>query len=333
MRRASIIIPVKNCESTIADLLSSIANLDYPKDLVEVIIVDGGSTDRTIEIASGYPVKIIEEPGLGPGYGRMVGVKHSRGDILAFTDGDCVVSSGWLKAISRDLEDPSIGCVGGSILLDRRYSVGFSARYFEESIIRVMPLSYERRIYDKLLPFKHLAFANLATRRDILENVGGIDIGFKTFEDMDLLQRICDHGYKILFDPDVYVWHKHRQSIGGLLKQVYRYGSGGSVFRRKHPRSMITQWYRIGLALFYTIVSAISASIALSPIYGLLPVVIASLPVISGYTGDAIYYLRKTRSTIKSTLYPLLDIAVIISFCLGDTVSNLKSVSYHRSEA
>lgn len=326
MRRVSIIVPVKNCETTIEDLLSSIANLDYPRDLVEVILVDGGSSDRTIEIASRYPVEIIEEPGLGPGYGRMVGVKHSRGDILAFTDGDCIVPSGWLKAISKDLDDPSIGCVGGSILLDKRHTVGFSARYFEESILRVMPSSYEKRIYDKLLPFKHLAFANLATRRDVLEAVGGIDVEFKTFEDIDLLQRICDHGYKILFDPEVYVWHKHRQSIGGLLKQIYRYGSGGPKFRRKHPRSTITLWYRIGLLLFYTLISAIPIGVVLSQIYGLIPVIITLSPIISGYTGDAIYYLRRTKSILKSTVYPLLDIALIISFCLGDTISNIKSL-------
>ncbi|MEM1558718.1 MAG: glycosyltransferase [Candidatus Bathyarchaeia archaeon] len=327
MRRASIIVPVKNCESTISDLLSSIANLDYPKDLLEVIVVDGGSTDRTIEIASRYPVEIIEEPGLGPGYGRMIGVKHSRGDILAFTDGDCIVPSGWLKTISKDLEDSTIGCVGGSVLLDRRYSIGFSARYFEESIIRVMPLSHERRIYHTLLPFKHLAFANLATRRDVLEAVGGIDTVFKTFEDMDLLQRICDHGYKILFDPDVYVWHKHRQTIKGLLKQVYNYGAGGPRFRRKHPRSVITRWYRAGLLLFYSMLSIIATSTALSPIYGLA----SSSPIVLGYIGSLIHYFRKTNSMVKSIVYPAIDIAVIVAFCIGDTVSNLKTL-YSRSK-
>jgi glycosyltransferase involved in cell wall biosynthesis len=324
MRSVSIIIPVRNCESTIADLLSSIMELDYPKDLVEVIVVDGGSTDRTVEIASRYPVKVISEPGLGPGYGRRTGIEHSGGEILAFTDGDCIVPRSWLKAIVKDLEDPSVGCVGGSILLDRRSNVGFTARYFEESVIRVMPLSRERKIYDKLLPFKHLAFANLATRRDVIEAVGGIDVGFRTFEDMDLIQRICDHGYKILFDPDVYVWHRHRQSVKELLKQVYGYGYGGPRFRRNHPRSIVTRWYKLGLTLFYLIISSISIGAILSITYGPLPILIASAPISLGYIYCLAYYLYKTRSIVKSVAYPILDIAVIISFCLGDTISNLR---------
>jgi glycosyltransferase involved in cell wall biosynthesis len=77
--KVSIIIPVKNMENTIKDLLDSIMQLDYPKDKVEVIIVDGGSNDKTLEIASKYPVKILREEGRGPNYGRKVGVMNATG--------------------------------------------------------------------------------------------------------------------------------------------------------------------------------------------------------------------------------------------------------------
>ncbi|MBS7648907.1 glycosyltransferase, partial [Candidatus Bathyarchaeota archaeon] len=87
----SIIIPAFNSEATIKDLLESLMLLDYSKDNLEIIIVDGGSTDRTMEIAKSYPVRIIVESRKGINVARNAGVKSSKGEILVFTDSDCVI--------------------------------------------------------------------------------------------------------------------------------------------------------------------------------------------------------------------------------------------------
>ncbi|MEM3522621.1 MAG: glycosyltransferase, partial [Candidatus Bathyarchaeia archaeon] len=88
-KNVSIIVPVKNCKPTIKSLLDSLMKLKYPKDTLEIIIVDGNSKDGTREILKNYSVKVLEEPGLGLNYARNIGFKNSTGEIIAFTDGDC----------------------------------------------------------------------------------------------------------------------------------------------------------------------------------------------------------------------------------------------------
>ena len=122
----SIIIPALNAENTIKDCLNSIKQLDYPDLKIEVIVVDNGSDDKTADIAMQFGAKVLYKPDLNVGGLRNAGAKVSSGDILAFTDADCVVEKDWLSQISRSLSQvhsrEDIVCVLGNHWLDQSYA-------------------------------------------------------------------------------------------------------------------------------------------------------------------------------------------------------------------
>ena len=89
--------------------------MDYPKDKYEVIIVDGYSTDDTVEIAKRYGCKIVYENAGTIGGARNIGVENSTGKYIAFTDSDCIVDKNWLKNLIGQFTDEKIASVGGPI--------------------------------------------------------------------------------------------------------------------------------------------------------------------------------------------------------------------------
>ncbi|HDO20622.1 MAG: glycosyltransferase [archaeon GB-1867-097] len=323
--KTSIIIPVKNVENTIEELLESIFNADYPKEKIEVIIVDGRSTDKTVQKALKYPVKIFYEDGLGPNNARKIGVEKATGDILIFTDGDCRVPKNWIRKIVEEIKDSEVGCVGGSVFTDPALEKNLLAKYADLSVMRIMPLVKEREKVDRIRVFHHLAFCNMAIKREVIEKIGGLDENMKTFEDVDTVVSICEHGYKVLRTPKIYVWHKHRHRVKEILKQTYNYGKGGPKFRRKHPKSIIAKFYRRGLAAF-TLYMAI---LAMGILVGLVertatPIIILISPMAVGLVLGFIYYLFKLKSLMAAVLYPILDMLRIFAFCIGDLSEQLR---------
>lgn len=93
----SVIIPTLNEERYIGKCLESIFNLDYPKNRYEIILVDNGSKDRTIEITKKFNAKIIKRKSLTIGTLRNIGARDARGSILAFIDADCIADRNWIK--------------------------------------------------------------------------------------------------------------------------------------------------------------------------------------------------------------------------------------------
>jgi len=112
--RVSIIVPVLNRRESIGLCVESLLALDYPS--YEIIIVDNGSTDKSRDVVSKYPVKLVIETEKGPYYARNDGISIADGEIIAFTDSDCVVDRNWLKNLMRNYMHEEIGGVGGQIL-------------------------------------------------------------------------------------------------------------------------------------------------------------------------------------------------------------------------
>ena len=116
----TIIVPSFNRQEEIRELLSSVEKLDFPRDRFELLIVDDGSTDNTMEYLWEYhknakfKLRFVDQENLGPGAARNTGMKNARGDFFIFIDSDCMVPPHWLKTIDEELNsDTSEACAFG----------------------------------------------------------------------------------------------------------------------------------------------------------------------------------------------------------------------------
>lgn len=318
----SIIVPVKNREATIGELLDSLIRLDYPKDKMEIVIVDGKSTDRTREIVAKYPVKLVTEDGEGLNAARNTGVMRSQGEIIAFTDADCVIPSNWLKRIVEDFKDPDIGCVGGTT---EGYYKDYLSKYSDESIIPVLRRFKKYEVRNTVgAKQQYPAGCNMAIRRKAIENAGGFDESIHFgFDEDELVERICkEQNYKLVLDPKLYVKHKHRTRLKELLQQNFRYGRGNAILlKRKKFESAysfaaafaVTGFSLWVLACFTMLTLAFITNSAL-----MLQVFLGAvfIPYI-GLIGFYITRLPITRNWASVLTYPLIDYLRVSAFCVG----------------
>ena len=110
----SIVVPVRNGGRTIGGAIESLLAADYPNK--EIIIVDGESTDNTRKIVSKYPVVLLSERRLSSFAARNTGIAKARGQIILFTDGDCIVDSKWIRNILKNYVNERVAGVGGLTL-------------------------------------------------------------------------------------------------------------------------------------------------------------------------------------------------------------------------
>jgi glycosyltransferase involved in cell wall biosynthesis len=110
----SIIIPAKNEEKLIRSCLNSLKALDYPKDKLEIIVVDGLSTDQTDTVARELGATVISNVKQTVSPGRNIGFENAKGELIAFTDADCIIDKNWLTNCVKYFEqDEAVACVGG----------------------------------------------------------------------------------------------------------------------------------------------------------------------------------------------------------------------------
>ncbi|RLE71450.1 MAG: hypothetical protein DRZ80_08410 [Thermoprotei archaeon] len=316
--KISVIVATKNCQEHISDLMDSLAKI-VDED-VQVLIIDS-STDETPEIASKYDFAEVikfDKPGLNAA--RNYGVKRADGDIVIFTDCDCIVPKNWIKNILKVFEEENADVVGGSAknFFEEVYLV---TDYANEGIWPVMPV-YKERIILTRENFRNVRLPpgnNLAFKKAIFERGYFFDEEYKYgCDEIDLLWRLCRDNFKIVVDPDVYVYHKHRTSLKELLRQEFRYGMGHYLFFVKNRDCPISWPAAVGsyfFTLFFTLLGF--SYFIFQPLFVSLSVfTLTTLAEV--YTILFIYYFKKRKLKLKKCLlYPLLDVACHISYLLG----------------
>jgi hypothetical protein len=189
----SVVVPTLNEEKHLPRCLQALKS-QTGRVTSEVIVVDGGSTDRTVEIAKQYADSVLIEPGRPVGAARNVGAKNAEGDILAFIDADTIAAENWISAISQVFSSNmgTVGVTGPTLPHD--------GRTIDLVTYRLWTIYLQRILLGLGMP--HVIGFNCAYRREPFLRVGGFDEVNVTSEDIRLAQKIRKHG-KIAFEKEM----------------------------------------------------------------------------------------------------------------------------------
>ncbi len=325
--KVSIVVATRNCEKYIKDLMDSLAKI--VEDYIEVIVVDS-SEDSTPAIVSEYGfAKLIRLEKLGLNVARNVGVREAKGDIIVFTDCDCVVPKEWIENILKVFKEEEAHVVGGSAV---NFYEGLSliTDYANEGIWSVMPIYRERIVFDRD-SFRKVRLPpgnNLAFKKEIFDKGYFFDEEYRWGSDeVDLLWRLCRDGFKIVADPSVYVYHKHRTSLLELLKQEFRYGMGHYTFFKKNRDSPLAWPAAIGSYVFALFLAALFTSYFLSPLAFLIIGLFMATITVEVYLTLFFYYFKRRKLRLKKCfLYPILDITCHALYLFGFLYSNIRDI-------
>jgi glycosyltransferase involved in cell wall biosynthesis len=234
----SVVVPVLNAERTIDDCIVSILRTDYPSNRREIVVVDNASTDGTARIIKRRPVQYLLEERRSPAHARNRGIGASLGDIVAFTDADCLATTGWLRELACEFGAEEVGGVAGDVL---PYPPETPA---ERYAARIRHLSPQRYLNRPLLPFA--VTANLAFRRSVFTEIGCFDPDSpRGGESTDFCTRFFRRtGLELRFSPKAAVFHRHRATAGELVRQHWVYGRGNAFLHMKYRDEAPWGWHQ-----------------------------------------------------------------------------------------
>lgn len=228
--KAAFVIPSLNNGSVIEECVSSILN--YEPYISDLVVVDGGSEDNTLQALRRYPVRVMKDPGIGQPLAYEIGWRSTSGDVVVFLDADAYLGKGFFPKGLDFFSQPQVGIVGcnvNSITTNwiSRTEAQWSRRINTKLDLRkAVDLNFANKRGSKSRP--PLGPCQLV-RRDALESVDGytgLSVNLPT--DVSLSRRILEGNWQVRrWDAPVY--HHTRDSIRGLFKQHLRWGREGAA--------------------------------------------------------------------------------------------------------
>lgn len=229
----SIIVPTYRRPGQLTTCLDALARLDYPTHRFEVIVVNDESSLLPAELVTRFPhtfdVTFLAQSHAGPAAARNTGASSARGEFLAFTDDDCVPTSGWLRGFAARFAAAPDRAIGGrtlNSLIGNPYSSASQT---------IVDLVYS---YYNVDPHRARFFAsnNLALPAHQFRAIGGFDPTFTTSEDRDLCDRWLSCGHQMMFAPEALIYHAHPLTFRTFVRQHFNYGRGAFRFHQARLR-------------------------------------------------------------------------------------------------
>jgi glycosyltransferase involved in cell wall biosynthesis len=232
----SVVVPAYNAEKTIEACLKSLLDQTVSSSDYEVLVVDDGSTDRTGALAKQFPVRYFHQENRGPAGARNLGVENAKGDIILFTDSDCVAQRDWVESMTSPFENGDIGGVKGAYRTEQK---GLVARFAQ--------VEFEER-YELLKKHAYIDFVDsysAAFRKSVFLEAGGFDTSFPRAnnEDTELSYKLAKMGCKMVFVPKGIVYHQHPDSIWKYFRLKFSRGYWRMVVYRRYPEKMLKDSY------------------------------------------------------------------------------------------
>lgn len=316
----SVVIPTYNSEKTILKTLKGLKNQTY-KDF-EVIVVDDGSNDKTIEIIEDFKkefnLKLIKQEHTGPAFARNLGAKNSRGEIILFTDADCIPDTNWVKEMIKPFENKETVGVSGTYETLNKGSI----------IARFEGYEIEKR-HEKMKKAERIDFIgtySAAYRKEIFEKFNGFDTSFPTAsgEDPELSFRLAEAGYKMVFNPRAFVFHPHVDSLRNYLKQKFYRAYWRVLMYKKHRGKMLKDSYTgLEVPLSTIFLSLFVFSLFLSMF--LQTHFLSTLFLILFFLVNLNTILFMTKKEKKMILFsPIMMLLRTVAWVLGFGIGNIK---------
>jgi len=308
----SVVIPAFNEESRISEAIEAVIEQTYPRERTEIIVVDDASMDRTSEIASSHPIRVIRhQVNSGDSASRNTGAEASSGDIIATTDADDVADRDWLSSLSRCYEDSNIGAVVGSTRLIYNQS-NWQERVVAELALCLRGSDRVQGIHNKRGGVRRniSAGTNESFRREVFFGVRGFDTGLSSGMDLDILWRIESAGYHVGFAPDAVVYRRQRASVRDYVRQVYCRSIEGAAIYCKHPRK-IEPPYLANLAFIPALVLLSLVSLYLDSPLVMTATVLSLVAPIAYFLLKSLKILPRLRNAGDILLLPLLGLLTI----------------------
>ena len=242
----SIVIPTTGKVKYIKGLVESVSKLDYPKEKYELILIGDEETEllRTnAEKAKNYGINtIVKYEPYAAGKKRNIGVELAKGEIIAFTDDDTILKEDWIKNAVKHLnENTNYVGVGGPNFTPRE-GLPFAkavGRIFGSKFL----FSFRYTIgHAKPKEIEHNPTCNYIIKKKVFETVQFHDTLWPG-EDAEFDIKLIKHGFKILYAPDVIVWHHRRSRPLPFLKQMFNYGKTRAQVTRMHPDSFDIRYF------------------------------------------------------------------------------------------
>jgi len=224
--RVSVIVCSYNGAKTLDQCLCSLKDLEYPD--YEVVLVDDGSKDNTPEIAAKHPwVKCIRQENRGLSVARNVGAEHATGEVIAYTDSDCMADPDWLYYLVGTLVSGDYAGVGGP-------NISPPAANWIQACVAAAPGGPSHVLLTDVVA-EHIPGCNMAFYKWAFDRIGGFDAEYrKAGDDVDFCWRLQQDGQVIAFSPSAIVWHYRRFTLKAFRKQQEGYGEAESLLRFKH---------------------------------------------------------------------------------------------------
>lgn len=229
----SVIVPVYNDRERLTRCLEALAKQTYPTDHYEIVVVDNGSDEPVQPLVQRFESVILgHESRPGSYAARNRGLEMARGDVLAFTDADCIPHPEWMEAGVRCLtKTKDCGLVGGSVQLIFQNPDCLSPTEKHQKLTAFSQQDYIREGH-------YSVTANLFTHRRVLEDVGPFNASLKSSGDMEWGRRVHRAGYNQRYCAEAIVEHPARQTLREVCRKEARV-FGGQYELRARDRGLL----------------------------------------------------------------------------------------------
>jgi cellulose synthase/poly-beta-1,6-N-acetylglucosamine synthase-like glycosyltransferase len=310
----TIAMPAYNEEPYIEACIASVQGQDYPADLIEILVADGRSTDRTREILlklarTDRRIRVIDNPARLQAAGLGELVKQAHGDVIIRMDVHCEYAPDYIRACVETLQRTDADNVGGAQRAKAR-------SFFQKALCAVLesPLGTGGVKYRSAYAegFVDTVFLG-AFRRKVFETVGLWDPGAITNEDAELNQRIIDGGGLIYLSRDIVVHYFPRETFAALAKQYFRYGRG-----RARTLLKLGTLPTLRPALPFLMTAGAATLVAVPPLWPLAGATFATYALATGV--EAVRVARKLGPAsipLVWAMFPVLHISHGCGFAVG----------------